>query len=125
MSRGTKISLGGEERVLRYDLNALAEIGDRLDIQIRISHIYEDLLNRPMPLKAFRVVIWAGLVHENPNITEEEVGAMVDVDELPEVMGGFFGQLGLTSPDDEDLEMGQTEETLNQTVLQESEKRAT
>lgn len=101
MSRGTKISLGGEERILRYDLNALAEIGDRLDIQIRISRINEDLLERPLPLKAFRTVIWAGLVHEDPDLTEEQVGAMVDVGELPEVMGDFFGLLGTTSLDDD------------------------
>jgi len=93
MSRGTKVTLmDGKERTLRYDLNAIAEVGERLGIEVRIAHIGEDLLNRPLPLRAIRTVLWAGLLHENPDVTEEEIGKLVDLDNLPSVVSDFFGQ---------------------------------
>lgn len=94
--KGTKITIGDRKRTLRYDLNAISEIGDRLGMKIRISHIQEDLLDHPMPLSAIRTLIWAGLIHEDEELTEKEVGAGVDMDNLPDVLRDFFEAFGAT-----------------------------
>jgi hypothetical protein len=58
-------------RTLRYDLNALCAI--------------EETTGKPLAeavssntFSAMRVIIWAGLKHEDPALTVEAVGAMVD-----------------------------------------------
>lgn len=93
------IKLGGAERSLKYDLNAISEIGDRLDIKVRLSHVGEDIMGTPLPLKAIRTILWAGLLHERPDLDEMEVGKWVDQDNMAEVMQFFFGFFSSTSPD--------------------------
>ena len=88
------LELGGRARRLKYDLNAIAEIGERLGITVRLSNLGGDLLERELPLKAVRTILWAGLVHEDPDLTEEKVGSWVDQDNLQEVMERFFGLFG-------------------------------
>jgi len=97
--KGTKITLNGVEKVLRYDLNAIGEIGDILDIKVRLSHITEDLLEKPMPLSSITVILWGGLIHAEPELTRKEVGSWVDLDNAAEVMQGFFGLFSETSPE--------------------------
>lgn len=96
--RAIKLELGGKERGLRFDLNALAEIGDRLSIKIRLDHLKEDLLGVPLPLSALRVVLWAGLIHEDPELKPEEVGAWVDTENVGVVLAAFFSLFGARLP---------------------------
>lgn len=65
-----------KERNLRFTLNALAEIEDKLGIPL--SKMGEVDLG----IKAVRTMLWAGLIHEDPQITEQEVGNMVDFDNM-------------------------------------------
>lgn len=95
--KGTKLTLGGKERILRYDLNAVAEIGDRLDLQVRIASLGEDIFSKPLPLSALRTVIWAGLIHAEPDLTEQQVGSWIDEDNWTEVFQAFFARFGATS----------------------------
>lgn len=97
--KGTRISLGGKERELRYDLNAIAEIGDRLGLTIRLAHFQEDLMDAPLSLSAVRTVLWAGLIHAEPDLTEKEVGAWVDQDNITEVFVVFSSLFTGTSPE--------------------------
>ena len=90
------LELGGQTRRLKYDLNAIAEIGERLGITVRLSNLGADLLERELPLKAVRTILWAGLVHEDVELTEETVGGWVDQNNLQEVMESFFGLFGGT-----------------------------
>ena len=96
--RGTKIEIGGKERTLRYDMNAWADIGDKLGITVRLAHLQDDLLERPLPLSAVRSIVWAGLIGEDPDLTEREVGSWIDAENLGEVIKVFFEQFGMTSP---------------------------
>jgi hypothetical protein len=90
--------MDGKERVLRFDLNAIAEIGERLDIKVRLGHLREDLLEVPLPMSAPRVFLWAGLLHdEESNLDEKEVGKLVDMENLPEVLTDFFSHFVATS----------------------------
>lgn len=93
--RGTKVTLlDGKERVLWFNLNALQEIGDRLDIRIRLGHIQQDLLDTPLPLGAVKVILYCGLQHDKEANPEslEEIGRLADVQSLPELILDFFGQ---------------------------------
>lgn len=88
------LELGGKERRLSYDLNAVAEIGERLGIRIRLGTLGSDLLQQEIPLRALRTLLWAGLIHAEPELTEEEVGAWVTQDNVQEVMERFFELFG-------------------------------
>lgn len=61
-------------RHLRYTMNALAEIEDKLGVTI------EKIGEVEMTVKAVRVILWAGLIHEDEALTEREVGNMVDME---------------------------------------------
>ncbi|MTV50090.1 hypothetical protein GJ688_14025 [Heliobacillus mobilis] len=66
-------------RKLRYDLNALAELEDKLGVSL------QELDQLAMGVKQLRVFLWAGLVHEDPGLSEIDVGAFVDLENLGEV----------------------------------------
>lgn len=61
-------------RRLRYTLNSLAEIEEKLGVPV------QKLAEAEMGMKAVRVFLWAGLIHEDAELTEREVGEMVDFD---------------------------------------------
>ena len=106
MSKGTKINIGGRERVLRYDLNAGEEIEERLDVLLRPGSIEEDLrelANTPMPLmKTAKIVLWAGLIREEPELTLQECGSWVDFENVGEIFKSFLSQLPEMSPEAEE-----------------------
>ncbi|MCW2279109.1 hypothetical protein [Heliophilum fasciatum] len=63
-------------RTLRYDLNALAEMEAKLGVSL------QELDQLTMGVKQLRTFLWAGLIHEDPTLTEHEVGGWVDMDTL-------------------------------------------
>lgn len=79
------IELGGKERRLHYDLNSIALIGEKLDIKLCLNNLAEDLMSTPLPFSAIRVILWAGLLHEDPDLTPEQVGAWIDLKKLSEI----------------------------------------
>lgn len=63
-------------RNLRFTLNSLAEIEDRLGVPLsKMSEV-------ELGIKSVRTMLWAGLIHEDPELTEMEVGNMVDFDNI-------------------------------------------
>ncbi|NSW92321.1 MAG: hypothetical protein HPY74_16915 [Firmicutes bacterium] len=80
-------------RKLRFDLNALCEL--------------EDLFNKPLQqilndgvsdVKTIRAFIWAGLLHEDPELTIKDVGHMIDLtnilqaqEKITEALNSGFG----------------------------------
>lgn len=62
-----------KERNLRYDMNALAEIEDGLGIEL------SELADVKMTMKSVRLILWAGLIHEDEQLTQRDVGSMVDM----------------------------------------------
>ena len=64
-----------KERSLRFDLNALALIEERFGVPITEL---ETRLAKPS-VRDIRTILWAGLVHEDQTLTEEQVGALVDI----------------------------------------------
>ena len=68
---GTSIEIGGKRRTLRYDLNALALIEE--EIKRPISQIADV----DVDMRSVRALVWAGFVHEDANLTIQEVGSWV------------------------------------------------
>ena len=69
------------KRKLRYDFNALALLEDKFG---DIDTALHSLTQQPS-VKAIRALLHAGLVHEDPALTEEQVGSMVTLADMPRV----------------------------------------
>ncbi len=89
-SKTVKITLNdGVERTIKFTLNALAELEDKFgSVQAAF-----DKLEKENSMKALRAILWAGFLHESPNLTEREVGNLIDIaymQELVESLGTAF-----------------------------------
>lgn len=73
------IKINGEEHHLRFTLNAFAELEEAYGT---IDTALEKL--NTGSIKAIRKLLWAGLLHENPDIKELDVGNMVDTSNIKE-----------------------------------------
>lgn len=76
-------------RRLRFTLNSLAELEDKLGVGIQ--EIGEVLSNPRM--KDLLLLLWAGLIHEDEELTVERVGNMIDLsnmDMLSDKLGEAF-----------------------------------
>ena len=75
-------------RRVRIDMNDMAEVEDAFG-----GSPFYDILQRPT-VKQLRMVLWRGLLHDDPAITEHEVGAMMtsqNLAEIGEMMRKVFG----------------------------------
>lgn len=88
-SKATYITLNdGVEREVKFTLNAMAEMEDRYG---SVDKAFEALDANSM--KAVRFVLWCGLMHTDENLTEQQVGNLIDVrimHELMEQLGDAF-----------------------------------
>ena len=83
--------LDGVERTVKFTLNAMAEIEDRYGSVEK--GFYE--LEENNSIKALRCILWAGFIEDEPEITERQVGSLIDIaymDELMELLGQAFEQ---------------------------------
>ena len=72
----------GVERHLKFDLNAMAELEDRYG---SVDAAFAELDKNS--IKAVRFILWAGLIHEDPELTEKQVGSLIDIPYLQSIMG--------------------------------------
>lgn len=89
-NKAVKITLNdGIERKIKFTLNALAELEDKFgSVQAAF-----DKLEKENSMKALRTILWSGFLHESPNITEQQVGNLIDIaymQELVESLGAAF-----------------------------------
>lgn len=69
------------ERTLKFDLNAFAELEEKFG---NMDNAFLQMQSGSM--KAARAMLWAGLLHEDPNLTEREVGGLVTLSNIDAVM---------------------------------------
>lgn len=116
-TKPVSLELGGKTRTLKYTLWAVGEIGERLGIKLRLNHLDEDLMATPLPLRALTTILWAGLIHEDKTLTEEEVGGWVDQDNVRDVLNAFFllfgGRLSATARQSVEQKLGIEAEALS------------
>ena len=84
-SKDIKITLNdGVERTIKFTLNALAEREDRYG---SVDEAFKQLDNNS--IKAVRCILWAGLIHEDPELTEQQVGNLIDIQYMQELMASL------------------------------------
>lgn len=94
-SDAIKITLAdGVERTLRFTLNAMAELEDRYG---SVDEAFNQLDKNS--IKAVRCVLWAGLIHEDPELTEQQVGNLIDMQYIQDLMKSLGVALDSDMPD--------------------------
>ena len=95
-SKKITVNIDGAEKELKFDLNAYAAIEDNLCIPIPNAFALLDSGS----LKAVRAFLWAGLLHQNKNLSIEEVGKM---DDFEGIMDSLQAAIDISMPkSDED-----------------------
>lgn len=96
-SKAVKITLtDGVEREIRFTLNAMAELEDRYG---SVDEAFKQLDNNS--IKALRCVLWAGLIHEDPSLTEQQVGNLIDLQYMQELMTSLGAAFSANMPEPE------------------------
>lgn len=108
-----KVELGGKERTIKYDLNALSILEEEVgSIEKLDEYVYGE---NGISIKAIRKVLWAGLIHENEDLTEKEVGSWFDLKSLDLISNIIKHALGQSLPEKEESEGEDGEKKDNQT----------
>ena len=54
-------------------------------------------------IKAVRCILWAGLIHEDPDLTEQQVGNLIDIQYMQELMASLGEAFDADMPEPEKL----------------------
>lgn len=73
------------ERELRYSLNAMIQLEEKGDEKLS-------------PMLQFRRMLWAGLIHEDPDLSEEQVGDMLDMRDVPAIEAAMSRAINRDTP---------------------------
>ena len=98
-SKAVKITLtDGVERTIKFTLNAMAELEDRYG---SVEEAFKQLDNNS--IKDVRCILWAGLIHEDPDLTEQQVGNLIDIQYMQELMASLGDAFDADMPEAEKL----------------------
>jgi hypothetical protein len=98
-AKAVKITLtDGVERTIKFTLNALAELEDRYG---SVDEAFKQLDNNS--IKAVRCILWAGLIHEDPELTEQQVGNLIDIQYMQDLMASLGSAFDADMPEPEEL----------------------
>lgn len=91
----SKITLSdGVERNIKFTLNAMAELEDKYG---SVEEAFDQLDKGS--IKAVRAVLWAGLIHESPELTEQQVGNLIDIQYLQDLVETMGNAISADLPD--------------------------
>lgn len=65
-----------KKRHFRFTMNSLEVIEDELGFQLH------EMKDKQLKIKEIKVIMWAGLIHEDGELTKEQVGDMIDLDNM-------------------------------------------
>ena len=90
----------GVEREIKFTLNAMAELEDRYgSVQAAFDALEQN------SIKAARFILWAGLMHnEEENLTEKQVGNLIDINTLQSIMDTMGEALAEDNPTEEETQ---------------------
>lgn len=86
----------GVEREIRFTLNAMAELEDRYG---SVDAAFKAL--DAGSIKAARCVLWAGLLDSDESLTEQQVGKLIDLQLMSNIMESLGEALGEDMPADD------------------------
>lgn len=97
-ARLTRITLNdGVEREIKYTLNAMAELEDRYgSVEECFAKADEG------SIKAVRCILWAGLLHADENLTEKQVGNLIDIQCMENIMKSITDAMTNDMPENEE-----------------------
>lgn len=78
----------GVAREIRFTLNAMAELEDKYG---SVDAAFEKL--NAGSIKAARFIMWAGLLHNEEKLSEQQVGDLIDMQCLNDIMESVSGAL--------------------------------
>lgn len=73
-----------KKRNLRFDFNALCELEEHVNLT--------ELGGKNFRMKDLRAILWAGLLHESPELTIEDAGELIDYAESLEGIATVVGE---------------------------------
>lgn len=80
-NKGVAVELD-KPRVLKFDLNSFAELEERYGSVDEAMKVLES-----GTIKGIRTLLWCGLIHEDEQLTEKQVGAMIGIGDLADLSG--------------------------------------
>lgn len=96
--KGVPIQLD-KKRHLKFDLNALCELEERYET---IDKAVDVITNNPK-LKDIRYILYLALSHEDEELTEKQVGKLITIKNINEVINALNKAMNVSLPDvDED-----------------------
>lgn len=98
----------GVQRELRFTLNAMAELEDKYG---SVDTAFEKLENGSF--KTIRFILWAGLIDNDPTLTEQKVGSLIDMNDLGELMKTLTASMNADMPEPEAVPAGLSVEDPN------------
>lgn len=84
-----------KERHLNYDLNALAILEDRFGSIEMAFGVLET-----MKINSIITLLWAGLIHEDEDLTEKQVGALISFPKMVVLAGAITEALSESVPNE-------------------------
>lgn len=106
-AKSTPIELDGGTYHLKFDLNAFAELEEKygslrealkalggeeeldeegkpiiITVKDKDTGIERKVPSRKVSIKGLRAIFWAGLLHENPKMSEREAGALLNISDM-------------------------------------------
>lgn len=89
----------GVEREIRFTLNAMAELEDRYG---SVDAAFKALDSGS--IKAARCVLWAGLLDSDESLTEQQVGKLIDIQLMNQLMEDLGAALGDDMPEKDEAD---------------------
>lgn len=81
-------------RLLKYTMNSFAALEDKFG---SIEEAMKAL--EAKSIKAFRTFLWAGLIHEDETLTENQVGNLLDLDNMQDLVEKMSGVIVNSLPE--------------------------
>lgn len=85
MAKTVKVQLNGKEVTMAYPLLSVIRLEKEQGVRLQDLSDKEKANDIENILK----VLWAGFIHENKDLTVEELGNMIDLTDLPELTSHF------------------------------------
>ena len=89
MAAEIRIELGGRERTLRYPMRSVKRL--KAECGVNLFGLGETQMSDPDVMSA---VLWAGLIHGDPELTVDEVDGWYELKDLGAISEAIAGAMG-------------------------------
>jgi len=101
-----------KKRQLKYTLNSFAEMEDRYgSVDIALKAMEDG------KIKAIRFMLWIGLINEDEDLTEKQLGGMIEINDLQALSDKMNQVMAADLPAEEDAAKGPNVVTLPAKVV--------